>query len=386
MNERGWRLRPAAGLTLLVLAGAAVGCGGGDAASADPGTEATATSETEEASATEEERIAVALAAVEHAPMASVYTTSATLRAEKEATVTARTRGVVRRLLVEEGDRVVAGQELAILENDEQRIEFERLAATRDTRRRELARVEALHSQGLTSDEEYETRRREAEETRHAAALAELTLARTVIRAPFGGVVLRRHLDVGATVADGTAVFDLADLDPLYADIQVPERHVNRLAVGQGVRLSAEDRALESNARIERIAPLVEAETGTIKVTLAVPRTAGLRPGSFVRGAIVTETRDEALVVPRSALVAEGRRWHLFRLGDDAVHVERLEVTRGFEDENRVEIVSTVNAERPLVPGDRVVSLGAAALSDGAAVRDAGADGVASGDDERVGT
>jgi multidrug efflux pump subunit AcrA (membrane-fusion protein) len=86
-----------------------------------------------------------------------------------------------------------------------------------------------------------------------------------------------------------------------------------------------------------------------------------------VRVDIVTATHDDALVVPRSALVAEGRRWHLYRLAEAGDAVEQLEVTLGFETGERVEVASVVT-DHALEPGDEVVVVGASALSDGAAV------------------
>ena len=344
--------------TCLALLALGSGCGGGpsDAAAAAPA----------EPDEPEAEAIAVEARPAWHSPMSALYSTSATLRADRQATVTARTQGIIRQLLVEEGDRVSAGQALAVLEDDEQRIRFESAATTRDIHARELERAENLLAQGLLSEEEFGSARRQAEETRHAAELAELELSRTVIRAPFGGLILTRQLDTGATVSDGTAVYELADLDPLYADVNVPERHVVRLAVAQSVRLNADAAQRETVARIERIAPLVDAATGTVKVTLTVAGAEGLRPGTFVRVEIVTDTHEHALVVPRTALVAEGRRWHLFRVGDDR-HVERLEVERGYEEDDRVEILFT-RGEVPLQAGDSVVHVGAAALTDGALV------------------
>jgi membrane fusion protein (multidrug efflux system) len=322
--------------------------------------------------------VRVAPAAVE--PVSSLYSTSATLRADKTATVTARTRGVVERLLVEEGDRVAEGQVLVQLEDDEQIIAAERARTARDTTAREYARARTLHEQELLSEEAYETARRTAEDAEQAAALAELTLSRTQVRAPFGGIVLKRHLDVGATVSDGTALYDLADLDPLYADVNVPERHVLQLAPRQPVRLTADSTGQDVEAIIERIAPSVDPTTGTVKVTLAVARAAGLRPGAFVRVDIVIDTHPEALVVPRSALVAEGRRWNLFRLAEEGGTVQALEVALGYEEGDRVEILEVLEGE-PLSPGDRVVVLGASALSDGARVEvheEGGADRVSS--------
>jgi membrane fusion protein (multidrug efflux system) len=316
-----------------------------------------------------EDAIAIELGNVTRGTLSAVYSTSATLRADKQATVTARTRGVIHKLLVEEGDWVEEDQPLAILEDDEQRIAFEQASATYDTRRREFERAESLYLQELMSEEEYETARRQSVEAEHTAALAELALSRTVIRATFSGQVLTRHLDVGATVNDGTAVYDIADLDPLYVDVQVPERQVAQLEPGQTVRLMTDEEASSGEAVIERIAPAVDPSTGTVKVTLAVRRSGGLRPGSFVRVGIVTDTHESVLVVPRSALVAEGRRWHLFRIKDDGKHVELIEVTRGFEEADMVEILEDASTERPLREGDGIVVTGASSLDDGSAVQ-----------------
>jgi len=371
------RARGVGGALLALLAWGSVGCGGASKAN---GNAATETVQDEAA----EDAIAVEVGPVRRGSLSSVYSTSATLRADKRATVTARTRGVVREILVEEGDAVEQGQPLAILEDDEQRIAFAQARATADNRERELERAEALHGQGLMSDEAYETTRRQAVEAGHTAELAELELGRTVIRATFPGRVLRRHLDPGAIVDDGTPVFDVADLDPLYADVQVPERQVSRLTPGQQVRVLADEDTRAGAAAIERIAPAVDPQTGTVKVTVAVRGGRGLRPGGFVRVGIVTDTHDGALVVPRSALVAEGRRWHLFRLKDgEPDRVEQLEVTRGFEEGNRVEIVGTAGAGRPLDEGDRVVVTGASSLSEGALVQVLGGDGNEGGEGDR---
>jgi RND family efflux transporter MFP subunit len=317
----------------------------------------------------EEKAIAVRADEVVREAISSLYSTSATLRADRQATVIARTRGVVRRLAVEEGDRVIAEQPLAFLEDDEQKIAAARARTAEETARRDHERLSGLYERGLVSVDEYEASRRDAEDAAHALELAELELYRTVIRAPIAGVVVTRHLDVGATVSDGTSVFDLADLEPLYADINIPERHVTRLQPGQEVRLTADATEAEASAIIERIAPAVDPATGTVKVTVAIESGSELRPGAFVRVDIVTDTHDDALVVARTALVAEGRRWHLYRLTEDGTSVEQIEVQLGFETGDRVEIAGTTKDDVTIAAGERVVVVGAPALSDGATIR-----------------
>jgi membrane fusion protein (multidrug efflux system) len=354
-----------ASLTMTVAALTGCGAGGDSAAASD------ARKADEKAAA--EDAIAVDVALVAQDDISSLYETSATLRAERRATVIARTPGVIEQLLVEEGDTVTAEQPLARLEDDEQRYQHQIAVTARETTAREHERAKSLMEQGLVSPEEYDAKRRAAEEAEHQAALAELTLSRTMIRAPFAGRILVRHLDIGATVSNGTAIYDLADLDPLYADVRVPERHVTGLAPSQRVRLVADATGQEVDALIERIGHEVDPESGTVKVTLTVTDTAALRPGAFVRVEIVTETHTDALIVPRAALVSEGSRWSVFRLAEEGDRVERIDVTPGFEERNRVEVTMKPAPDTPpaaeLQPGDPVVIAGASALTDGASVR-----------------
>ncbi len=349
-----------------------VACGSSSTASSAEA----ATMDSEDGTSAEEAKkpgILVRVGEVSQEPMVAYYSTSATLRSEKVATVTSRTDGVVQKLMVEEGDRVRTGDPLAYLENDEQSIAHERSRAVLETERSEFARTERLFRQELVSEEVFETARRELQDLEHAARLAELELSRTVIRAPFGGVVLSRELDVGNTVTSGTAFYRLADVNPLFADVNVPERQVARLSKGQEVRLTLDAGGQEVLARIERIAPAVEVETGTVKVTLSVPGGGKLRPGSFVKVDVVTDTRQDALVVPRSALVAEGRRWFVYRVAADGATVAQTEVELGYESSEAVEIVPAAGAGELdpgsiLGAGDAVVVTGAGALSDGAAI------------------
>ena len=104
-------------------------------------------------------------------------------------------------------------------------------------------------------------------------------------------------------------------------------------------------------------------------MTLAVAGETRVRPGTFVEVDVVTDTRDEALVVPRSALVAEGRRWHVFKVDSDGERVRMLDIEPGFEEGDRVEIASVHTEGVTLEAGDLVVTAGASALSHEAAIR-----------------
>ncbi|MEQ8767339.1 MAG: efflux RND transporter periplasmic adaptor subunit [Planctomycetota bacterium] len=314
--------------------------------------------------------IAIDVTPISRESISSLYSTSETLRAEKQAVVIARTSGILETLLVEEGDAVEEGQPLAQLEDDEQRIAAEQAKTAWEIQKRELERIQKLHDNGILTDTDLADAKRLADERKNSAELADLTLSRTIIRAPFSGTIVERFLDVGATVSNGTSVYHLADLDPLYVDVRVPERQVARIAPGQSAVVTSETLESPITAKIERISPAVDPQTSTVKVTLAISGTrAGLRPGGFVRIAIVTDTIEDAWIVPRSALVAEGRRWQIFRLQEDESSVELLEVRPGYEQGESVQIAEVLSDAEPLAAGDRIVSLGASALKDGSPVQ-----------------
>lgn len=313
------------------------------------------------------EPIHVSVTSLRRADMRSAYSTSATLRAEKRAIVTSRTRGVLEELLVEEGDSVTSGQVIAVLENDEQELAVARFEAIVEIKTREFERQKELNAQKIVSDNDVEVVRREVREATNDLAVAKLNLERTGIKAPFDGIVLVRYIDIGGTVADGSEIYDIADVDPLYADVRVPERHVAQLTGGQEAWLRADEIQEVVAARIERLAPLVDPATGTVKVTVAVDREVELRPGAFVEVEIVTDVHEDALVAPRSALVAEGRRWLVYRVAEDGDKVEAVEITLGYEGGDSVEIAGSVG-EHELAEGDQLVVLGASALSDGAPI------------------
>jgi RND family efflux transporter MFP subunit len=109
------------------------------------------------------------------------------------------------------------------------------------------------------------------------------------------------------------------------------------------------------------VRPVVDAATGTIRVTLDVDGRDRLRPGMFARVYLETATRPDALVIPRAALSLES-------IGDTVYVAEegvarRREVVLGFEERDRVEVRSGVEA------GERVVVVGQDGLSDGTPIQ-----------------
>jgi membrane fusion protein (multidrug efflux system) len=180
--------------------------------------------------------------------------------------------------------------------------------------------------------------------------------------APFGGRITVRKVQTGQQVKPGDELFTLADFDPLVARIFLPEREVLDLAVGQPVRLALRAREeTRFSGRIRQISPVVDTASGTVKVTVeAVRPPASVRPGAFVTVEVLRETRANAVLVPRPAVIRELQETFVF-VAEGKVARKRV-VNVGLEEGDRLEIRAGLEA------GEQVITAGQGGLKDQAPI------------------
>lgn len=345
------------------------GCAGD--ATDDSATEQTAEADTDEQGETtkdgedEEEvlPIPVEVIDVNRGDVFAAYTGAASLEAFDEALVVAKVGGEVRQILVEEGDAVDRGDILARLDGDQLRLELEQSRANLAKLEQEYDRNIELHERGLVAASAFETMKFDLDALRAANKLAELRYRYTTIRAPIDGVVSRRDIKVGNTIAESAATFTITALDPLIANLFIPEREFGRIGAGQSVRLSID--ALPGNSyvgQVARISPTVDAESGTFKATIEIADTTQrLKPGMFGRFAVIYDQQLDALLLPQDALI-ETQSGKIVYVVDEGV-AKRTDVTTGYSWENDIAVLEGLN------DGARVVIVGQAALRDGSKVR-----------------
>lgn len=312
--------------------------------------------------AKEDPRIPVEIAAVRSGPIDAAYRGTATLEAEAEATVVAKQSGVIEQLLVEEGARVRAGQVLARLETERLRLELARSRSTLDKLEQDFARAESVYARKLIAREAWERSKFELDGARAAHELAALALREAEIRAPIEGVVTQRAVKAGNMIQAGEAAFRITRLDRLEAQVFVPERDIHKLAPQQPVSLGVDalpDRVFKG--AIERINPVVDPQTGTVKVTVRMaPDQPELRPGMFGRIEVRYERRDNATLVPRDAVMIEDAGQAVFVVQDGKA--QRRAVRLGHTDAGFAEVLEG------LQPGEQVVVTGQNGLKDEALV------------------
>jgi membrane fusion protein, multidrug efflux system len=323
-----------------------------------------------------ERAIPVAAEVVAPREMQVILRGTANLRAREEVDVLPKQAGVVARILVEEGAAVRAGQALAALDSEEWELQARQSEARARSARDAAARALQLQQQGLISDQEVERLQSEAQVAEADLGLARLRVRNAVIAAPISGVVTHREVERGQLVNSSTVVFRVADTSRLEAAVGVPEREASRVQAGQLARVRVEGQA-PAQGRIARVRPVVDPTSGTVRVVVEIDpqQGGGLRPGQFVNVEIITETLDERLTLPRTAVLVDGASPRVYAvIGGRA---QEREVTLGVSQAERVEIRGGVS------PGDTVVVVGQDNLRPGAAVNLMELDGRALAESER---
>jgi len=317
--------------------------------------------------------VPVEVAATRRAEMAAVYSGTAPIESERKAFVMPKVKGEIRRVLADEGQRVREGQVLARLDGDQLRLEVALAEATMRKLERDYARNTELQAKGLISAVSIDNLKYELEAAKASWELARLQLSYTDIRSPIAGTVTQRLdvVKVGNTVTPvggviesaDSALFVVEDLDSLMLRVNIPERELAKLSVGQTAELSFD--AVPGRAftgKIALISPFVDAGTATFGVRIRVTDTDGmLRPGMFARVAIVYERKLDALQIPRTALLDGDGPPKVFVVKDGKA-VERP-VQLGLSNGAYVEVVTG------LKDGEQVVVVGQAAIKPGATVR-----------------
>jgi membrane fusion protein (multidrug efflux system) len=307
------------------------------------------------------EAVPVEVSRVAKRPIAASYTGTAPLEAPAEASVVAKTSGVMVQLMAEEGDTVTKGQALARIDPERARLEAARALATVRKLENNFRRSRELVERKLVSADAHENIRYELESARASYELAQLELSYTTITAPISGVIAQRMYKPGNLIALNSPVFRIVDNSRLEAVLNVPERELATLKTGQPVRMTVD--ALPNQAfegRIDRVSPVVDSGSGTFRVVGTFAGGGVLRPGMFGRIQIVYDQRDDALTIPRTALLEDEGETAVYTVREKKA--VRVPVTLGYVNGELAEI------RAGLKEGEPVITAGKVAVRDGTEV------------------
>ncbi len=284
----------------------------------------------------------------ESAPIRETITASGTVEAFDLLSVASRANGLqIQSVAVREGDRVFAGQVLAVLDDSVLRAQIQQAEAQVTSAQAQVVQAEAqvaedraqaaeakekydrfasLFSQGAISEEALVERRTQLVTQQQAvgssiAAIdsaeatvrsrqAEVTqlntqLDQTQVIAPDSGVIAEKSATVGDIASAGTPLFKIISGDQLELALTVPQTQLPQVNVGSSVQItSGSDPNLQLQGTVRSIDPTVDAQSRKATVKVGLPGSDRLRPGMFLQAAIVTGSR-QGVVVPAEAVLPQ---------------------------------------------------------------------------------
>ena len=285
-----------------------------------------------------------------------------TLRSNQSVIVRPEIAGRVVRFHFKEGQRIAAGKPLVSLDDAIARAEVAQARAALALSRANNERATELLGRGAGTRRARDEAVAKLRSDEADLALAEARLEKTVIVAPFEGIVGLRHVDIGDFLAVGQQIVNIEDIDPMTVDFRVPEVFLAAVSVGQRIEIGADPWPGRSFAgNVYAIDPLIDAQGRSIVIRAQVGNDDGsLRPGLFVRVRLILKGREDALLIPEQALVPAGEEQFVFRVTDGKA--QRIKVSIGARRDGLVEVTDG------LKPGETVVVAGQIKLQDGAAV------------------
>ena len=293
--------------------------------------------------------IPVEVAPVDRATIAASYNTTAILESRQEAHVVTRVTGIIEQLYVDEGDYVEKGQLLA--EIDPQRYQLALAKAESDLAsvEQELTRLSHLKNNQLVSADKLDKLKFQQKAALAQRDLAALDVKDSQVVAPLSGYIASRYVRQGHFSQGFEKLLHIVDQRELQGVVYLPERQLAQTAIGQHASLALS--ALPGkhvDATINRIAPVVDANSGTFKVILKVDNTDGqLKPGMFAQVSLVFDTHHDVLSVPQKAVMSLDNTNKLFVVRNDKA--EQINVTLGYQQGELVEVHGELNEGEAIV-------------------------------------
>jgi len=342
----------------------------------------------------------VKLETVSLSPAPLIYEAVGTIRSVNTSVLSAQIGGAVREIKVQAGDRVRAGQLLAVIDDRVPRaqadaaqagvqeashglaeVEQALAAATADRQFAEATfrRYETLFKKKSVSHQEFDgveakykaalaneralTARKQEMEARNRQAQAQKSSAETGlsyarILAPMNGVVTQKSVDAGTVVMPGMPLLTIEDVSRYRLEASVPDEFLPRVKLGQVVEVTTNRGQVPG--RVSEIVPASDPGSRTFMVKIGLPKECQCQSGEYAKAAFAVG-EQRVISVPRNGIVSRGELEGLF-VADPAGQVQYRLVKTGKTFGDRIEVLSGLEA------GERVAVSGISKLRDGVRV------------------
>ncbi len=301
--------------------------------------------------------VAVRVDSANVSPMNLAYSANGTFQPKQEVTVSAEAAGRVVRVLVEEGSFVSAGSTLAVIEADKLNVGVSNAQASYDNAAQNLQRYEAAIQTGGVTQMQLDQARLQYETAKNNLRSSKINASDVTIKTSVAGIVNARKIEPGSYVNPGTPAFEIVNVSTLKLRVNVDEKNVTSLAVGQTVDVSVSVQAEKSySGKITFIAPKSDGSLNfPVEIEIANPNNE-LRAGMYGTATFGATNSDNVLIIPRTAFVGSVSDNKVFIARNGKAIETKVVSGRNFGD--KIEILSGLSA------GDLVITSGQVNLLD----------------------
>lgn len=305
----------------------------------------------------------VAVTEVRQEQWSSNLSAIGSLTAVASVDVSSEIAGKVKAIHFDSGQTVKPGQLLVELDASTDLATLQGLLAEQKLAQIQFERSSKMIEKKFVAAADLDLHRAQLEQATAAVSSKRSEIDKKQIRAPFGGELGIRQVDLGRFLDKGNPIVNLQQLDPIYLDFNLPERHIAKLTKGQTISLSVEAYpGRQFTGRIQAIAPALQENSRSMKIRAVLDNPdKALRPGMFAQVIIESGQPVILLSLPDTAITYNpyGNSVFLIVDGEHGKTVQSRQIETGQQRNGRIEIVSGLQA------GDKVVSVGQVKLRNG---------------------
>ncbi|WET68045.1 efflux RND transporter periplasmic adaptor subunit [Sphingobacterium sp.] len=279
------------------------------------------------------------------------YTANGTFSPKQEVTVSAETAGRVVKVLVDEGSHVSAGQTLAIIEGDKLNVNVANAQAAYTNAQADLNRFESAFSTGGVTKQQLDQVKLQFENAKNNLRASKLNAGDVTIKTSVSGIVNSRKIEPGTYLSVGAAAFDIVNVATLKLRVNVDEKNVAALKIGQSVDVTASVYADQRfTGKVTFIAPKSDGSLN-FPVEIEVNNASNqLRAGMYGTAIFGEGVASNTLIVPRNAFVGSVSDNKIFVLKNGKAIETNVKSGRNFGD--YIEILGGLqNGDQVIVSG-----------------------------------
>lgn len=299
----------------------------------------------------------------------TALTAVGTLTAVQGVTVAAELSGKIVKIAFVPGNPVRKGDLLVCQDISSEEAQLPGATAQADLARTELERAAKMVKEKIISQDDYDKAVAAHEQAVSQVKNIRVTIAKKTIRAPFGGRLGIRQVNLGQLVREGDSIVTLQSLDPIYVDFTLPQQQLARLSNGLPVRVTCDALpGVTVEGRITAMNPLVDADTRNIRLQATVSnRGERFRPGMFVNVAVGLPVQQQVLSIPATSVLYAPYGDSVFVVTDDKQKKGGKALRQQFVrlGEKRGDFVAVTSG---LKEGESIVSTGVFKLRNGQSV------------------